>query len=406
MTVQPRTPSVAIAVLLLSASVLAPGGCGAAQPAGAGTAAARWTVVDTGQDRCYDLYGSAISPAPGQDYYGQDAQYAGAQPSYRDNGDGTISDLNTGLMWQKDPGAKVTFAAALVGATRCRLAGYSDWRLPSIKELYSLIDFRGRIGTSAADSIPFIDTHYFVFTYGDVTGERFIDSQFCSSTRYVSTTMFGNPTVFGVNFADGRIKGYPMNMPGGRQKLFYCLYVREGIGYGINDFVDNGDGTVTDRATGLMWQKADDGRKRNWREALDYAESLTLAGYDDWRLPNAKELQSIVDYKRSPATTGTAAIDPIFTCTPISNEVRQWDFGYYWSSTTHFDGPQGGAAACYVAFGRAMGCINGHWIDVHGAGAQRSDPKAGDPRAFPYGRGPQGDAIRIFNLVRAVRDAR
>lgn len=404
---QPRTAFAATAVLLLSATALAPVGCGAAQPTEDGTAATRtWTVVDTGQDRCYDLYGSVISPTPGQDYYGQDAQYAGAQPSYRDNGDGTISDLNTGLMWQKDPGAKVPWALAVAGATRCRLAGYSDWRLPSIKELYSLIDFRGRTGTSSADSIPFIDTNYFVFNYGDVTGERFIDSQFCSSTRYVSTTMFGNPTVFGVNFADGRIKGYPIRMPDGRQKLFYCLYVREGAGYGINDFVDNGDGTVTDRATGLMWQKADDGRKRNWREALDYAESLSLAGHNDWRLPNAKELQSIVDYKRSPATTGTAAIDPIFTCTPISNEARQWDFGCYWSSTTHIDGPQGGAAACYVAFGRAMGCMNGRWTDVHGAGAQRSDPKAGDPSAFPYGRGPQGDAIRIYNLVRAVRDAR
>ena len=45
------------------------------------------------------------------------------------------------------------------------------------------------------------------------------------------------------------------------------------------------------------------------------------------------------------------------------------------------------------------------WMDVHGAGAQRSDPKVGDPAQFPYGRGPQGDAIRIHNFVRLVRDA-
>ena len=42
-------------------------------------------------------------------------------------------------------------------------------------------------------------------------------------------------------------------------------------------------------------------------------------------------------------------------------------------------------------------------MDVHGAGAQRSDPKAGDPRNFPHGRGPQGDVIRIYNYVRLVR---
>jgi hypothetical protein len=44
-------------------------------------------------------------------------------------------------------------------------------------------------------------------------------------------------------------------------------------------------------------------------------------------------------------------------------------------------------------------------MDVHGAGGQRSDPKVGDPAQFPYGRGPQGDAIRIYNYVRLVRDA-
>jgi len=44
------------------------------------------------------------------------------------------------------------------------------------------------------------------------------------------------------------------------------------------------------------------------------------------------------------------------------------------------------------------------WVDAHGAGAQRSDPKTGDPSQFPRGRGPQGDAIRITNFVRLVRD--
>jgi hypothetical protein len=42
-------------------------------------------------------------------------------------------------------------------------------------------------------------------------------------------------------------------------------------------------------------------------------------------------------------------------------------------------------------------------VDVHGAGSQRSDPKAGDPAMFPHGRGPQGDVIRIYNYVRLVR---
>ncbi len=45
-----------------------------------------------------------------------------------------------------------------------------------------------------------------------------------------------------------------------------------------------------------------------------------------------------------------------------------------------------------------------NWIDVHGAGSQRSDPKSGDASVFADGNGPQGDAIRILNYVRLVRD--
>ena len=64
---------------------------------------------------------------------------------------------------------------------------------------------------------------------------------------------------------------------------------------------------------------------------------------------------------------------------------------------------QQGRAAVYIAFGCAWGCMGGRWLDVHGAGAQRSDPKTGDPAWYPYGRGPQGDQIRIYNYVRCVR---
>jgi hypothetical protein len=80
-------------------------------------------------------------------------------------------------------------------------------------------------------------------------GERIIDSQFATSSLYVGYTEFGSgDLMFGVNFADGRIKGYPTgHMPGQEDgKLFYVLYVRGNEEYGKNNFVDNGDGTVTD----------------------------------------------------------------------------------------------------------------------------------------------------------------
>ena len=126
-------------------------------------------------------------------------------------------------------------------------------------------------------------------------------------------------------------------------------------------------------------------------------------------MPNAKELQSILDYSRSPNSTNSAAIDSLFECTQITNEDGVMDYPYYWSSTTHanWTTDHDGAWGVYLAFGRGlgydqMGPMPG-WIDVHGAGTQRSDPKLGDPSEYPTGHGPQGDAVRIYNFVRLVR---
>ena len=219
--------------------------------------------------------------------------------------------------------------------------------------------------------------------------------------------MGGAKTMFGVNFADGRIKGYPVKSPRG-EKTFHVLYVRGNLEYGKNKFRDNGDGTITDEATGLTWMKADSGKGMDWPSALEYAEGMDFAGHSDWRLPTAKELQSIVDYTRSPDTTNSAAIDSVFEATEITNEGGEKDFAQYWSSTSHV-GSRGASTAVYINFGRSLGWMenrrtgNKTLMDVHGAGAQRSDPKTGDASRYPYGRGPQGDVIRINNMVRLVR---
>jgi len=407
------------------------------------SAAESYAVVDTGQAKCYDNTREIPCPQPGQPFYGQDAQHRGNPPSYKLSADGlTVHDNVTGLTWQRSPDTngdgsvavsdKLTRRQAEALPSRLNTAnfgGFSDWRLPTIKELYSLILFSGvDVGPNVTDTsrvTPFMETKFFRFAYGDVgAGERIIDSQWASSTLYVA-----NPNqMVGVNFADGRIKGYGTAMPGRPEKTFFVLCVRGNPQYGQNDFHDNGNGTITDRATGLMWSKADSGRGMNWEQALAYAAGLKLAGHSDWRLPNAKELQSIVDYTRSPDTTGSAAINPVFQCTQITNEIGKADYPFYWTSTTHA-GFMGGGAAVYVAFGRAAGWPTGalgkgggpgrggppesgragsgagnyRYADVHGAGAQRSDPKRGDPAAFPHGRGPQGDVVRINNFVRCVR---
>ncbi len=379
-------------------------------------------VVDSGQISCFDASGEISCPAPGDAFAGQDAQYSGAEPAYTDHGDGTVTDLNTGLMWQQSPGDKQSFDDAVAGADSFELAGYDDWRLPTIKEMYSLILFSGRDISSCAseascEMVPFIDDSVFDFEYGDESaGERLIDVQYATSTEYVHTTMNGDHTMFGVNMADGRIKGYGTSDPmSGGDKLFVVQYVRGGTGYGVNDLQDNGDDTVTDLTTNLMWTRQDSGHLGagdlgglDWQEALAWCEGLEVAGHDDWRLPGAKELQTLVDYSRSPATTDSAAIDPVFETSAILDEGGSPNFPFFWTSTTHAS-QDGGQAAAYIAFGEALGWMQGpsgdyELMDVHGAGAQRSDPKAGDPDDYPYGHGPQGDVIRIYNHARCARD--
>jgi len=388
--------------------------------------AGTYVIVDTDQIVCYDNQGECAAPTAGEAFFGQDAQYDGAQPSYVVSDDGlTVYDEVTGLTWVQSPDTdgdgelespadKLTWAEAQAYPASLNAAGfggYDDWRLPSIKELYSLILFSGEDVSPEAPSgsVPFVDTDAFEFVYGNTSAnERVIDSQYASSTLYVDGSG-PEQLLFGVNFADGRIKGYGLSGPGGGDKTFFVQCVRGNTDYGVNAFMDNGDGTVTDDATGLMWAQEDSATDvpegLNWEEALAWVETQNAAeylGYSDWRLPNVKELESIVDYTRSPGTSGSAAIDPAFDTTPINNEAGAGDYAFYWSGTTHANA-MGGQSGAYVAFGRSLGYMNGSWVDVHGAGSQRSDPKTGDPADYPSGHGPQGDAIRIYNFVRLVR---
>jgi hypothetical protein len=433
----------------------------------AGAGSLSYPIVDTGQAKCYDNRGEISPPKPGQPFYGQDAQFTNHAASYTLSADGfTVRDNVTRLTWQHSPDTdgngvldradKLTLAQAQALPAKLNAAkfgGFDDWRLPTIKELYSLFDGRGTdpsgptMNADTSGLLPYLDTEFFKFVYGNVTGERVIDSQYASSTKYVGKGARGFDKLFGVNFADGRIKGYDLFMPGGRTgKAFFVICVRGNPPYGKNDFRDNNDGTVTDRATGLMWSKTDSGKGMNWQAALAWVQQKNaerFLGHADWRLPSVKELQSLVDYSRSPDTSQSPAIDPRFTCTSFTNEARQLEWPFYWSSTTHA-GLRGGAAAMYVAFGRAAGWMSPravaggppergrggpgrgpgpgpafggppgagpqsdqdgdyNFVDVHGAGAQRSDPKAGDAAMFPRGRGPQGDVVRIDNFVRLVR---
>lgn len=387
------------------------------------SASRHYVITDTNQSLCYDSSTGNPLACSGT---GADADHNGNKPSYTVSSDGLIvTDNVTGLVWQQSSDTngdgnlgqddKLYQSDAMGYCENLSYGGVDSWRLPSIKELYSLILFSGKDpsgyqGSDINELTPFID-EVFDWAFGDLdNGERIIDGQFASSTLYVSTTMNADATMFGVNFVDGRIKGYPSE-----RSAYYVRCVSGGSDYGVNVFSDNGDQTVSDSETGLMWQQ-DDTDSTNWEDAIAQCTSAETGGYQDWRLPNVKELQSIVDYSRSPATHNQAAIDPVFNASPITNEAGEIDWGYYWASTSHVNHNDNGSSATYVAFGRALGFMNGTIMDVHGAGAQRSNHKLavsstqgasssiGSQGSFYY-HGPQGDILRDDNKVRCVRDS-
>ncbi|KJR41397.1 protein of unknown function DUF1566 [Candidatus Magnetoovum chiemensis] len=150
---------------------------------------------------------------------------------------------------------------------------------------------------------------------------------------------------------------------------------------------------VKDLNTGLMWQQDNAVQSGadyqfTWQEALSYCESLSLAGYSDWRLPNVKELQSIVDYTNSDPAIDTS----VFTFNETSGAVS-----YFWSSTTDLTQPK---FDDYICFGP---CLSINDTDIHGPGAQRSDPKYDDGTDYSSGLGDQEDVVQIYNYVRCVR---
>ncbi len=106
------------------------------------------------------------------------------------------------------------------------------------------------------------------------------------------------------NEDDGDLKkGYPKNPP---------------------RFKDNGDGTISDNATGLMWVKDPPLVTKFWNVAVDYCDGLNYAGHSDWRLPNVNELAALIDRGRD-----TPAINTTFFPNTANND--------YWTSTTQRD---------------------------------------------------------------------
>ena len=304
-------------------------------------------LPQTGQTKCYDTAGTELTSCTGT---GQDGEIqAGVPwPSPRftpgiDAESDCITDNLTGLMWPKNgnlAGGTKTWNDAIDYANNLTLCGYSDWRLPNLNELESLVNASQSgpaawLNTQGFNNVQSND-YWFSTTYAGSTGGAWetnmwsggVNSSNKLSTysawpvRAVSGGSFGNSVVW----RTGQTASYRAGDDGD---------LKQGASWPSPRFTDQGNGEVIDNLTGLFWTKdaktpgpsqCSPGVGKTWQDALDYVKCLNrenYLGYSDWRLPNRKELHSISDY--SLTDTGTPSVLPF---TNIQSN-------YYWSSTTY-----------------------------------------------------------------------
>ena len=354
-----------------------------------------FSVNDSGQQNCYDENGLSIScPLSNASLYGQDAQYTTVTPAFEICDDSVVVDNNTKLMWQKDHNeTRVSYTNAESACANLTLGGFSDWRIPEVKEAFSIANFAGTIddSNSTSPSNPYLFADYFDISY-DVnellTGSH--TAQMMGQT-WTATSRPDNINInYFYNFLDGHLKSQFNNNPD--STLFYrCVRGEKNFS---NNLTNNADGTVTDNATGLMWQTenayntANSSYQFTWSEALSFCETSTQAGYSDWQLPDIKALHSIVDYSDASNSINTSVFTQ--TITPDTGP-------FFWSSTTDEETPH---FADYICFGPCWNYLLN--ADIHGPGAQRSSPKY-DNGNLPTSFGDQEDLVQVNNYVRCVR---
>jgi arylsulfatase A-like enzyme len=220
--------------------------------------------------------------------FGEDADYTINPPSLTDNGDGTITDNVTGLMWQKTDAGEMTWANAVSRSSLQLTAGYTDWRLPTPAELFSILNHNNN---PSFDQTKFPNTN--------------------SADYWWTSDIYGtDATHVWCTNAGGGLGPKPITetISAGGSLRYNARYVRGGKPNNGHNYINNNDGTITDADTSLMWTQLP-AAAMTWQSALSYAESLSSGGYTDWRLPTVKELQTLTDYTLATAS-GTTGIKP------------------------------------------------------------------------------------------------
>jgi hypothetical protein len=339
-------------------------------------------LAKTGQTLCYSDTGTGIScVGTGQDGELQKG-VAWPDPRYTDNGDGTVTDHLTGLMWLKDANCIRTYDTAHVGSEFDKdgsvgdgavswlhaldfvkginagtyapcAAGYHDWRLPNVNELLSLHDF--------SRSMPALQTGH---PFANIAQWEYWSSTSAGGNGAWAVSMYlGLPVEFAKGFwniwvwpvrgsASGTVQlaktgqtmcydvgGGAIPCPGTGQDG----ESQTGVAWPIARFTDNGDGTITDNLTGLMWLKDANcaqtagydpdltgNGSTTWQNALNFVKgvnagtySVCSAGYTDWRLSNVVEMISLASPNQNYTLTWL-----------VSAGFSNVQDGLHWSSTT------------------------------------------------------------------------
>jgi hypothetical protein len=318
------------------------------------------------------------------------ALQAGAALSYTDNGDGTITDNNTGLTWEKKAdngglhdkdngypwsgtGTQETVWDWLddvnaEGGTG--FAGYSDWRLPNLKELQSLVHLQSPSPMT-----------FGAFNDGCAAGVTVLTGSCTAATVYWSSTTWARSTgmAWGVSFFEGTLipgdttSGFrvravrgggsgPQALPATGQTTAYKADKNDGIPGAVTvpddgtvragaplSFTDNGNGTITDDNTLLVWEKKGDNGDRHDKDNIywwsgngvqetvwDWLEDVNaeaFGGYQDWRVPNARELLSIADFQSPWAVPAALNANCVPGATVLTGSCAFQSS--YWTSTSH-----------------------------------------------------------------------
>ena len=248
-------------------------------------------LPDTGQQNSYTLT------------FGEDADFNINPPFFILNSAKVLTDTLTGLMWQRADAGEMTFEKALLYADSSTFASYTDWRLPNAMEAFSILNFQTQN--------PALDLNYFTKT----------DAEYWWS----SDLQTNDQSKVWVTNAGGGIGNHAKSetISAGGIKKMHLRLVRTNKSKEINSvrYFKSADALVYDSLTNLIWQKTPYTDTLTWEQALQYADTLTQAGYSDWRLPNIKEVQSLQD---------NSVINPALN----TNFFNVFGRKKFWSSTT------------------------------------------------------------------------